>query len=115
MIKCTWCKYLFEEDANGLTEKTFHELLHEPEFMKDHCHICNTPIPIGHEYCMKHRKIQLPTEGKNMKIHFTMAKNEFSKKDIKVIQKNAEGRNIYEIDVHCATIIEDEKNGVPEN
>jgi len=31
MIECTYCKRGFVESMNGLAEKTFHELLHEPK------------------------------------------------------------------------------------
>ena len=30
MIQCDYCPKNFVESANGLAEKTFHELLHEP-------------------------------------------------------------------------------------
>ncbi len=31
MIQCEYCPRGFAETANGLVEKTFHELLHEPK------------------------------------------------------------------------------------
>ena len=31
MIQCEYCDQNFVESSNGLAEKTFHELLHEPE------------------------------------------------------------------------------------
>jgi len=31
MIQCEYCTRGFIETTNGLAEKTFHELLHEPE------------------------------------------------------------------------------------
>lgn len=30
-IKCEYCNREFVESSSGLAEKTFHELLHEPE------------------------------------------------------------------------------------
>lgn len=33
MLQCEYCNREFYETANGLTEKTFHELLHEPELV----------------------------------------------------------------------------------
>jgi hypothetical protein len=33
MIKCEYCPKSFVENMNGLAEKTFHEMLHEPEMV----------------------------------------------------------------------------------
>jgi hypothetical protein len=33
MIQCEYCPKGFIETHNGLAEKTFHELLHEPEMV----------------------------------------------------------------------------------
>ena len=33
MIPCEYCTEQFIENMNGLAEKTFHELLHEPEMV----------------------------------------------------------------------------------
>lgn len=33
-MKCEFCDKHFIDTMNGLTEKTFHELLHEGEIMK---------------------------------------------------------------------------------
>ncbi len=32
-LTCEFCPKKFEGNANGLAEKTFHELLHEPELV----------------------------------------------------------------------------------
>ncbi len=33
MIRCEYCAKNFAESMNGLAEKTFHEVLHEPEIV----------------------------------------------------------------------------------
>ena len=33
MIRCKYCTKNFIESMNGLTERTFHEILHEPEIV----------------------------------------------------------------------------------
>jgi hypothetical protein len=35
MINCEYCPEKFIESMNGLVEKTFHELLHEPEMVNE--------------------------------------------------------------------------------
>jgi len=33
MIECEYCTKNFVENMNGLAEKTFHEMLHEPKIV----------------------------------------------------------------------------------
>ena len=35
MITCEYCKERFVENMNGLAEKTFHELLHDPKMVNN--------------------------------------------------------------------------------
>ncbi len=35
MLNCEFCPKQFFETANGLVEKTFHEVLHDPELVNN--------------------------------------------------------------------------------
>lgn len=35
VLKCEYCNETFPENLMGLNEKTFHELLHEPQVSED--------------------------------------------------------------------------------
>ena len=35
MLECEYCDQYFFENKNGLAEKTFHELLHDPEIINN--------------------------------------------------------------------------------
>ena len=52
MIECEYCTKNFVESMNGLAEKTFHEMLHEPEIVNlfDKISIeSENKIPLPHE------------------------------------------------------------------